>query len=783
MIVPKPTQTFFAGRLTYVMGFVSWVCLVILGFLVYGQSASEKMIVRNVPSIDAVMMVKFELAQSHLWLEEYLAGGGENYAVMAVKHCENAKWYGNALLQGGENHEGTFQPVSDDVFRAQIKDILTDLEHINTLAAFRIANPDVSAAGSTADEEYDRTYQQIITKADNAEIRLKDFIFKEQHQFANVQLMITLMVSILMATLIAGIYFYHRQNVRESKKKLRQFTAQRMLTKCTAAALEASTEKEFLNEIVEWMVRIGGFGFSWVGFIKDDNSETFKQMACSARNANFIEGKLVSYGDGTEGNGPAGRAVRSGEIVVVNDLHTDEAFVPWRDEALRRGLFSAVGVPLILGGRVFGAFTCYGRTVNEFGDFEIKIFHALASNIVLGLQMLRSQKELQQNVIERTHDLRKLSMAVEQSGDMTFITDTNGLIEYVNRQFTKLTGYELEDVRGKTPRVLRHPDTPKSLHQDLWQTLAKGRVWRGEIQDRSKAGSSFWSEVTISPIFDSNGEITHYVSSHRDIRERKEAEFQMRDALRQTQIANKAKTELLANMSHELRTPLNAVIGFSEAFIMQMYGPLGHEKYDEYAKDISYSGKHLLELINDILDVSAIEAGRLKLNDGTCDFMKIVQSSVRLAQARATVENIIIEVEPAIDLPMVLIDERRMKQILLNLLSNAVKFTEPGGKVSINAAKSEAGGIVCEISDTGIGMDSADVVIALSEFGQVDGGLDRKNEGSGLGLPLSVKLIEQHNGYLEIDSNIGMGTTVRFFLPKERVTAASKDSQNGLSTG
>ncbi|MCK5444799.1 MAG: PAS domain S-box protein, partial [Rhodospirillaceae bacterium] len=733
MQASQPRATIVAGKLTYVVGFVSLLCLTIIGFLVYDQSASEKMISRNVPSIDALMMAKFELAQSHLWLEEELAGGDEDYKSLIDKHGKEALWYARVLLEGGENHKGTFVPVVDENFRTQVNGIQADLNLLLDLTHTRLANRMASMPGSEIDEEFDQLYHQIIEKIDVAEIRLKEIIYQDQHQFANTQALITLLVSFLMLTLIAGIYLYQRQNVADKQKSNRQYTAQLMLTKCTAAALEARNEKEFLFEIAEWVVGIGDFGLAWIGLTQDDGSKTVEPAAWSELNADYLEGITVSYADIPEGNGPIGRAIRSGETVVANNINKSKGFAPWRDDALKRGLNSGIAIPLKLGGRVIGVFTCYGRTVGAFDDHEIQILQALANNIVLGLQMLRSRgqqqqvnENLKQNVKERTHDLRKLSMAVEQSGDMTFITDANGRIEYVNRQFTKLTGYELSEVAGQTSSVLRHPDTAKELHEQLWETVSSGKVWRGQYQDRRKDGTSFWSEVTVSPIFDSSGSISNFVSSHQDITDRKNTEQKMHDALRQTDIANKAKSELLANMSHELRTPLNAVIGFSEAFIFHLYGPLGHEKYDEYAKDIYYSGTHLLELINDILDVSAIEAGRLDLNESTCDLKNIMQSAVRLVEVRALESSITVGLELAEDLPMVLIDERRMKQILLNLLSNAVKFTDPGGKVLLKAAKSDAGGVVCEITDTGIGMDSDDVVIALSEFGQVDGGLNRK---------------------------------------------------------
>ncbi len=370
--------------------------------------------------------------------------------------------------------------------------------------------------------------------------------------------------------------------------------------------------------------------------------------------------------------------------------------------------------------------------------------------------------------IQRESRLRTLSRAVDQNPSMVIITNACGQIEYVNQAFEQITGYDLEEVRGLTPKVLKSPNTPAALHEDMWRAIVEGREWRGEMEDRAKDGRAFWVQASISPVRDDEGQITHYVSLEQDISARKLAEQHMAEARRQAEMANRAKTELLANMSHELRTPLNAIIGFSSTMQQGVFGPLGHAKYQEYAGDIHASGEHLLALINDILDVSAIEAGKLTLHEDEVSLRELILSSERLVEPRADKGKVVLYCQPVDDIRLTA-DPRRMKQVLLNLLSNAVKFTPEGGRVTVAAGLLDDGRLQLEVRDTGIGMDADGLIKAMQPFGQVDSRLQRKFEGTGLGLPLTQALVEAHGGQLALDSTPGQGTTARVILPANRV--------------
>ena len=235
--------------------------------------------------------------------------------------------------------------------------------------------------------------------------------------------------------------------------------------------------------------------------------------------------------------------------------------------------------------------------------------------------------------------------------------------------------------------------------------------------------------------------------------------------------ANRAKSEFLATMSHELRTPLNAIIGFSEILGTETFGPIGNVKYRDYARDIHESGQHLLDLINDILDISKVESGMEELYEENVDISVVADSVLRLVRQRAQKHGVKLELELSDESPALRVDARKLKQILVNLLSNAIKFTKAGGTVTLKGWGRIESGYVFQVIDTGIGIAPEDIPKALSQFGQVDNALNRQHEGTGLGLPLTKSLVELHGGSMDLQSDVGVGTTVTVRFPADRIVA------------
>jgi signal transduction histidine kinase len=247
----------------------------------------------------------------------------------------------------------------------------------------------------------------------------------------------------------------------------------------------------------------------------------------------------------------------------------------------------------------------------------------------------------------------------------------------------------------------------------------------------------------------------------------------LRMALEAAAASSQAKSQFLATMSHELRTPLNAILGFSEIMKTESFGPMGNSRYAEYVADIHVSGSHLLSLINDVLDFSKSEAGHLELHEEELDVREILSESVRLIRPGAREAGIEIAMDLPSVAPPVLADRRRLKQIALNLLSNAVKFTPAGGKVSVRLSFTDRG-VDMVFTDSGIGMTADQIAVALEAFGQVDNQLNRKHEGTGLGLPLCQRFVELHGGSLSIESTPCKGTSITVRLPAKRVLQSGR---------
>jgi PAS domain S-box-containing protein len=367
---------------------------------------------------------------------------------------------------------------------------------------------------------------------------------------------------------------------------------------------------------------------------------------------------------------------------------------------------------------------------------------------------------------------RRFAGMLEIADDAIISVDEAQNIEIFNRGAERIFGFEAEEVLGK-PLDMLLPRGTADAHRRLVENFryshddSRGMGEPREVPARRKDGEVFPTETSISHL-ELNGKHT-FTAFLRDITKWKRAEEELRMAMEEAMAANRSKSEFLANMSHELRTPLNAIIGFSEIMTVGTLGPVGNPKYMEYASDIKESGRHLLSMINDILDLSKIEVGKIELHEETVDVAKILQTCLALVKARAEEKDVALSCELLDYLPLLRADGRKVKQIVINLLSNAIKFTDSGGEITLKAWFRPLSGFVLQVADNGIGIALEDIPMALEPFKQVDSKLDRKYEGAGLGLPLTKSLVEIHGGSFDLQSKLGAGTTVTVRFPAERI--------------
>lgn len=395
----------------------------------------------------------------------------------------------------------------------------------------------------------------------------------------------------------------------------------------------------------------------------------------------------------------------------------------------------------------------------------------------------RERDQLEQQVHDRTAKLLSLTRAIEQSPATVLITDIEGRIVYVNPKFEQLTGYSVAEAMGQNPRILNSRTQPPEIFVALWKALAAGQEWHGEICNRKKNGEIFWEWASISPVRDASGKIAQFVAVKEDITERKKAAEELVKAKEAADDANRAKSDFLASMSHELRTPLGAIIGFSELLEEELFGEL-NPKQAEYVKDILESGRHLLSLINDILDLAKVEAGKMELELSSFSVGTLLENSLVMVKEKCLKHGIRLALDiGAVEGLPITADARKLKQVMLNLLSNAAKFTPDGGAITVSASLERAGEgapghtavpeLRISVIDTGIGIAKEYQAKVFEEFYQVSGGDKGKTPGTGLGLPLSRRLVELHGGRLWVESppnppaadGTGKGSAFRFTIP------------------
>jgi PAS domain S-box-containing protein len=335
----------------------------------------------------------------------------------------------------------------------------------------------------------------------------------------------------------------------------------------------------------------------------------------------------------------------------------------------------------------------------------------------------------------------------------------------MSRPAEKLFGYDQKEVAGESLLMLlapqSHPETTKALDALSRSPGGEAGARKLEVVARARDGGAHELLMTLGLL--AAADPPHYCAVFQDRGRERDIERRLKLARDAADAASAAKTDFLAQVSHEIRTPLHAILGFAEVMLEERFGPIGNERYRDYLKDIHTSGKHVVSLADDLLDLTKVEAGKLDLRFEPTDANTLIRECVALMQPQAARERIIMRVALFERLPRILADERSLKQIMLNLMSNAVKFNEPGGQVIVSTALDDAGQAVIRVRDTGVGMNESEVGVALQPFGRV-GAMGRAS-GSGLGLPLTKALVEANKAEFSIKSRREQGTLIEIAFP------------------
>jgi signal transduction histidine kinase len=506
---------------------------------------------------------------------------------------------------------------------------------------------------------------------------------------------------------------------------------------------------------------------------------------------------------------PAGRAILHRKTIHVNDLVDVKNEFP--DYARSSGARTFLSTPMLREGTAIGLINIRRTEVRPFSDRQIKLLETFAAQAVIAIENVRLFQELETRTRDLARSVGELQALGEVGQAVSSTLDLETVLTRIASHAVQLSGanggaiYEYDEatqefqLRGshqiekelvealrsspiqlgsgavgqaattRAPVEVSDILDERQYASTRFRPLLRQLGYRSLLavpllrEDRIMGGLSIYRRMTGSFSTEVVNLLQTFATQSVLAIQNARLFREIEDKSRQIEAANRHKSEFLANMSHELRTPLNAVIGFSEVLQEKLFGEL-NEKQDEYVDDILTSGRHLLSLINEILDLSKVEAGRMELEVATFDLPLAIDNARTFVRERATRHGITLDVDVDERLGDYVGDERKIKQILLNLLSNAVKFTPEGGRIGINARQAN-GAIEISVSDTGIGIAPADQPKIFEEFRQVGGDYAHKSEGTGLGLTLAKKFVELHGGKIWVESEAGKGSKFTFSLP------------------
>lgn len=567
------------------------------------------------------------------------------------------------------------------------------------------------------------------------------------------------------------------------------------ISKCNEALMRAEDEQTLLNDVCDIICHEAGYRMAWVGYAEHDAAMTVRPVAWAGAEDGYLAMANITWAETERGCGPAGECIRTRKSVCSQDFEHDPHMTPWRAAALQRGYRSCIGLPLENAlGTVLGALVIYSSEPDAFTADETRLLEELAGDLAFGIFALRARAESQ-----RVDALRaQLAAIVESSNDAIVGKTPEGIITHWNKSAEKIYGYAADEVIGQSVTMLAPPELHAEIHAML-EKIRKGEtIVNHESRRIRKDGTMIDVELTLSPIRDDAGNISGVSTIARDITERKQNEEELRrykDHLEEevqqrtadlvlarnaAEAANQAKSVFLASMSHELRTPLNAILGFSS--IMRKDSGL-REDQRQNLDIINRSGGHLLTLINDVLEMAKIEAGRVQLDEAPFDLGAMVRDVTDMMQIRAQEKSLRLLIDQDSRFPRFIVgDEARLRQILINLVGNAVKFTQQGGvTIRLGTKHNAISHLLIEVEDSGAGISPEDQQRVFEPFVQL--GAQGDNKGTGLGLTITRQFVQLMGGTISLQSTPGTGSLFRIELPLREAAETDVIQVHASTTG
>lgn len=572
------------------------------------------------------------------------------------------------------------------------------------------------------------------------------------------------------------------------------------ISSCHQVLMRADDEQTLLDEICRIICDEAGYRMAWVGYAENDEGKTVRPVAWGGANDGYLAKAQITWADSERGRGPTGTAARTGKPSGFQDFASAPQAAPWRENALRRGYRSSTALPLKdHDGKTFGVLTIYSTEAHAFTPAEIRLLEELADDLAFGITVVRDRAERKRSELKLRESEQAFRMLAENSPDVIIRYDRNCRRIYVNPEFERVNRLTTAQVIGKTPVELSSELAPIAdvFSERLMAAMESGQVTQLDLSSLKDGQTINWY-VRVVPEFDTNGDVVSALTIWVDFTERKkiaeelnryknhlEEEVQQRTldlvaARNAAEAANLAKSVFLANMSHELRTPLNAILGFST---MMRRDPLLSENQRQNLDIINRSGEHLLTLINDVLEMAKIEAGRVQLESEAFDLGGMVRDVTDMMRLRAQEKGLRLRLDQDSPFPRYIVgDQARLRQVLINLLGNAVKFTQQGDvSLRLGTKNNKISHLLIEVEDTGPGIAPEDRQRIFEPFVQLNeqGG----SKGTGLGLTITRQFVQLMSGNMTLESTPGKGSLFRVDLPLTEVAESDIVTSKLLQTG